>query len=427
MGFAEWDSRQDGALSDRWIDWRDKGLSPRFDGISLASLGQLGACVLGDEASTPLAVLHRGALEHNARRMRSYCMEHGVELAPHGKTTMSPELINLQLANGAWGITAATIWQARALRAFGVRRILLANELLDPPGLQWLARELDNDDSFDFLCYVDSVAGVALMTEALAATRSSRPINVLVEVGFAGGRTGCRTLEGATQLAAAVAESPHLRLRGVGCFEGVLASGRSPADLERVADFLLDVRRVAERLLDDGYVNDDFVVTAGGSAFFDLVVEVLNQPPFQLVLRSGCYITHDHGAYARMSPLSAGDSVGRPLRAALEVWGRVISFPEPSLTIVDVGKRDVSHDSDLPLPLKIFRRSSTRPQPVEGLRVLKLNDQHAYLEVGTASSVQVGDLIGFGISHPCTTFDKWPVLSLVDEDYAIVGAARTFF
>jgi D-serine deaminase-like pyridoxal phosphate-dependent protein len=428
-----------------------KGLWPRV-ASPLASV-QLGAPALGDDTTTPLALLRRTAVEHNAATMRDYCAAHGVDLAPHGKTTMSPELMALQLAEGAWGMTAATIRQVAVLRRFGVDRIILANELVDPPGLRWLARELQRDPGLEFLCYVDSAAGVDLMTDVLDAAGFAGQVDVLVEVGVQGGRTGCRTLVEVTAVADRVLRSARLRLRGVAAFEGIFADpgsakraveprqnlgpgvfgGRSPETVARIGSFLEHVRTALSRLIDADLLPDDreAILTAGGSGFFDRVVEVLttgwgSRPPVRVVLRSGCYLTHDHGGYRRMSPLDA-QRVPGGLRPAIEVWGRVVSHPERGLAFADVGRRDVSHDSDLPRALLHRRRDDDRSLPLDGVTVTALNDQHAYLQTAVPSPLRVGDLVGFGISHPCTTFDKWRALLVVEDDDTIAGLVHTWF
>jgi D-serine deaminase-like pyridoxal phosphate-dependent protein len=143
--------------------------------------------------------------------------------------------------------------------------------------------------------------------------------------------------------------------------------------------------------------------------------------PTRVVLRSGCYLTHDHAHYAELSPLSDR------LRPALELWAEVISRPEDGLAILCFGKRDAPYDLELPIPLAVRRRARGL-EPVERgrLTVRELDDQHAYVDVD-GIALEVGDLVGLGISHPCTAFDKWRLLPLVDEDYRVTGGIRTFF
>lgn len=385
--------------------------------------------LLAGDLLLPAVVLRETALEHNVRLMADFCAARGVSLAPHGKTTMAPQIFARQLAAGAWGMTAATISQVRAYRAWGVRRVVMANELVQPAALAWLAGELDGDPDFSFLCLVDSLAGVERMTRALGAVGARRPVPVLVELGAPGTRAGARTLEDALAVARAVLASPALELAGVEGYEGTIGGERSPETLARVDAFLERLASLARLLGREGAFagRDELVVTAGGSAFFDKVVERLAAldgagPPVRLVLRSGCYVTHDHGMYAALSPLASADG----LRPALELWGEVLSLPEPDLVIVGLGKRDASYDVDLPVPL-VSARDGGQPVPLEGRAVVtQLNDQHAYLRVPGAT-LAIGDLVGCGISHPCTTFDKWRVIPTIDDSYNVTGGIRTFF
>ena len=117
------------------------------------------------------------------------------------------------------------------------------------------------------------------------------------------------------------------------------------------------------------------------------------------------------------------------LQPALQVWAVVQSLPEPGRAICAFGKRDVSFDIDLPRA-ELWHRpglpAAAQPAPA-GLAVVKLNDQHAFVDGAGTAALAVGDLLGFGISHPCTTFDKWPLLLEVDDAFNVVGAIRTCF
>ena len=133
------------ALADQPVDWRFKGLPVAWSGLTPAQICARGADLFDAGPLGPVCVLRAGAVEHNLAVMAEWCAAHRVELAPHGKTHMSPQLLAKQFAAGACAVTAATISQVRTFRAFGVRDVLLANELVDPAGLAWLAAELDTD------------------------------------------------------------------------------------------------------------------------------------------------------------------------------------------------------------------------------------------------------------------------------------------
>ena len=404
-----------------------KGVPP--DGpLTLRELGARGLNVLDGDLILPVMVLKESALAHNIAVMADWCAGRGVLLAPHGKTTMAPQLYARQLEAGAWAITAATIGQVRVMRAFGVPRVLMANELVQPAGLRWLAAELAADPGFEALCLVDGLAGVARMEEALAgAPDPARPVAVLVELSRPGARTGARSAETARAVARAVGESAALELAGVEGYEGSIAHDRTPEALARVRAHLREVAELARALDGEGAFSgrEEVVVSAGGSVFFDEVADALAglelSKPTRVVLRSGCYLTHDHAHYARLSPL------GDRLRPALELWAEVISLPEDGLAILCFGKRDAPYDLELPIPLAVRRRAGAL-EPLEPgrLTVHDTDDQHAYVDVDGVT-LEVGDLVGLGISHPCTAFDKWRLLPLVDDDYRVTGGVRTFF
>ncbi|GAA1339236.1 amino acid deaminase [Catellatospora bangladeshensis] len=410
------------AIRHERLDWRFKGMPASAFGATIGEVADRRLDLFADGFVGPLVVLDAAALEHNLTTMATWCAEHGVLLAPHGKTTMAPQLFARQLDHGAWGLSAANTSQLRVYRAFGVRRVLLSNQLLDPAGLAWVAAELAADPSFEFTCWVDSVAGVERMTEALGSPR--RPVDVLVELGAPGGRTGARDAGTALEVARAAVRSPALRLVGVSGYEGALAHDASAPSLAKVDGYLGDFREfvVAAREL---FEVDEPILTAGGSAYFDQVAAALTGPwpfPVRPVLRSGAYVTHDDGFYRGISPFGRG--AGEPLRPALRAWAQVVSRPEPELALLTMGKRDVSFDEGLPEP-QVVRGRDGAERPADGA-VTALNDQHAFLRLPAGSAVEVGDWVGFGLSHPCTVFDKWQLLPVVDGT-TVVDLVRTYF
>lgn len=378
----------------------------------------------------PLLLLRESALEHNLREMAEFCAAAGVRLAPHGKTPMAPQLAARQLDAGAWGITVASIDQLRVFREAGAERLLLANELVNPLGIRWLADELDADPSFTAYCYVDSVEGVALLDRVLTEHAAQRPLPVLIELGHPGGRTGARTVATALAVAERAAATTTLRIAGVAGYEGGLGHEATPASLAAVADFCSAMRELTATLHARGWLGTDAVLTAGGSAYFDVVTRVLTagwSAEFTptVVLRSGAYLTHDHGFYASITP-STRDGAAPVLRPALELWAPVLSRPEPGLAILGVGKRDVSYDEGLPVALSV-RHLDGRIDADPPFQVTAVNDQHSYLAIPDDALLAPGDLVCLGISHPCTTFDKWRVIPLFDDADNAIDAIHTFF
>jgi D-serine deaminase-like pyridoxal phosphate-dependent protein len=405
---------------------------PGVAAVTGAGLAGAGATLFGGALSFPLLALRDTAVAHNISQLARFTAANGVGLAPHAKTTMAPQLFARQLAAGAWGLTAATIEQVMVYRQFGVRRVLLANELLDPAAIGWLAAELRADPEFEFCCYVDSLGGVELLDQVLAGipgwTETGRRLDVLVELGYPGGRTGCRTQAQARAVAAAAAGTPVLAVAGVAGYEGGLGHHRTAEVLAAVEAWCRQLLELLREFGSAGVLAGSGLVTAGGSAFPDVVARVFAERPAGVtaLLRSGSYITHDHGLYAELSPFTAAAGSDYALRPALELWARVLSRPEPGLAVLALGRRDVGFDSGLPIPDGV-RTGHGETRPGRDLRVSQLNDQHAYLEVPAEHPLKPGDLVRLGISHPCTTLDRWRHLVLLDDDDRVLDVITTFF
>lgn len=417
-----------------------KGLPPVRGGFATRDIATQGWNLLAGDLPMPVAVVKAAALAHNVVALPSYLARAGMELAPHGKTTMCPQLFERQLDAGAWGITVATIHQAALLDEIAVPRILIANQLVGRAEIGMLAAMSRRSPERHFYVLVDSIEGARALNDGFAVEAGAPPARALIEMGFAGGRCGVRDGAQGLALARAIAAMDHVELRGVEGYEGLIVGHDPVADAVAVDSYLHDVVALFEAIHDDGLFADprEVLLSAGGSAYFDLVTRQFaskSRPGLVSIVRSGCYVTHDSGFYRRLLGEIAARGVAGPaptLRPALEIWTRVLSVPEPARAILSAGKRDVSFDIDLPVPLLWFRPGvHDRPQPLHGVSLTKLSDQHAYLDLDSDGAapldLAVGDLVALGISHPCTTFDKWPLLIEVDDSYTVVGGLRTWF
>lgn len=392
-----------------------KGFAARAAGLRLSEVGDAGLRL--SDMSTPVLTVHEAALAHNEATVFSWAAEQGVLLAPHGKTTMAPALWQRLLDAGAWGISVATPWQAEVAVQAGVATVLIANGLTDVDAARRLGALLAADDDLRILCWADSVATIELLADA--HIDAARPLDVLVELGGMGGRTGARTVAEGEEIARAISSTPGLRLAGVTGYEGPFGPDRSEASVAAVDAFLATLVDLHSRLdYADGIRP---VVSAGGSAFPDRAAAVLaplGGEDVDVVLRSGAFQIHDDGFYSRMSPF--GPITGTsPLRSAMHAWARVVSHPEPQLALLDAGRRDVPFDLDLPVA-----------QSVDG-EITALNDQHAFLRLADGATVKTGDVVRLGLSHPCTAFDKWRVVAIIDDpdapDPRVIGAVATCF
>ncbi|WP_043679742.1 amino acid deaminase [Streptomyces xylophagus] len=413
-------------LAGERVDHRFKGLPPDADGRTVAELSAQRRNLFTGGFTTPVLALSAERLEHNLRLMETYATRHGLAFAPHGKTSMAPQLFHRQLAHGAWGITLAVPHQVRVARQFGIARIFLANELVDPAALKWISAQLDTDDDFRFICYVDSVRGVELMDAALRG--AARPLDVVVELAAGeGARTGARTEAECAAVADAVAAVGTLRLVGVAGYEGEVPQ----ANPERVHAWLRRLTALAVDFDKGGRFQgvEEIVVSAGGSAWFDAVADVfaelpeLSLPALKL-LRSGAYVSHDDGHYSEVTPFTRIPEEGT-LEPAFRLWAQIVSRPSPEQAFANAGKRDAAYDLDLPFA-QVVRRDGTE-RPATGVEVTGLSDQHTWLRTTAEADLEVGDWIGLGLSHPCTSFDKWQLIPVAEADGTVVDYIRTFF
>ncbi|WP_262702960.1 MULTISPECIES: alanine racemase [Streptomyces] len=418
------------ALARERVDHRFKGLPPNAEGLTVGELAAERRSLFTGGFTTPVLALSAEALEHNLVAMERYSAAHGLAFAPHGKTSLAPQLFERQLAHGAWGITAAVPTQVRIYRAFGIQRIFLANEVVDAAALHWLAAELDADPDFRFIAYVDSVRGVELMDAALREAGARRPVDVVVELGGGeGARTGVRTEAECAAVADAVAAAGTLRLVGVAGYEGEVPE----ADGERVRAWLRRLTALAADFDAAGRFEDvdEVVVSAGGSAWFDAVADVfaelptLSRPVLKL-LRSGAYVSHDDGHYRHITPFNRVPEEGE-LHPAFRLWAQVVSRPEPGQAFLNAGKRDAAYDLDMPEPQLIRSARDTTTRPATGLTITALSDQHAWVSVADGTRLEVGDWVALGLSHPCTSFDKWQLIPVAESDGTVTDYIRTFF
>jgi D-serine dehydratase len=364
----------------------------------------------------PIMVLKESALNNNIAQMMSFCNSVKAELAPHVKTTMSPQLAKMQIAAGASALTVANFWQASIFLKFGFKNLIIANEVLDPMAIAAIAK-INKLKQAEIIFYVDSILALEIIQKH---TPSEGEQNLFIEIGTENGRGGVRELSLVEQLAQRIRTDKRLNLIGVTGFEGaVLDAARGRRGEKKISKFCQKIVAAAE--LAYPYKSDQpFVISAGGSAYFDIVARELNkfEKPRRLLLRSGGYITHDHKYYEEIYPFAATD---RSFQPAIEVWAQVISKPEQDFGVLNLGKRDIGNDLHNPIPIKSYDGQVKSFSAV----IEKLNDQHGYLR--TSADFQLAQLIGLGISHPCTTFDKWRLVPLVNDNYDVVDCLQTFF
>ncbi|BDA56905.1 amino acid deaminase [Raoultella ornithinolytica] len=387
------------------------------------------ANLLSEEVCLPAALVKKTALENNIAWMQRYADTRGVSLAPHGKTTMTPWIFQAQQRAGAWGIGVGSAWQASAAMASGIERVLMVNQLVGQANMQVVSQLKAHYRAVDFLCCVDSLANARTLSAFFSARQQT--LDVLIELGVPGGRCGCRSVDAALALAQEVATLPGLTLRGLELYEGVL-HGDDPQP--QVEALLRQAAGLACQMAP--LVEGEFILTGAGTVWYDVVCNVwlAAQKPdrCRVVIRPGCYITHDVGIYeiARQE-LIARDPIacdlGGDLTSALGLMAMVQSVPEADRAVVNFGKRDCAFDAGLPQPVAHYRHGKALPLQADEIVSVGIMDQHCMLRLAPGCDVQVGDIVLFGTSHPCLTFDKWKTLLLVDDEYNVLEELDTLF
>jgi len=409
-----------------------KKISPQAKG--------LGKCdsdawdILAEDVSLPVAVLYQDRIENNLNWMQKFSNASHVKLAPHGKTTMTPDLFEQQMNAGAWAMTFATAHQVKVAYQHGVKRIIMANQLVGKQNMQIIADLLSNKD-VEFYCVVDSVDNV----DQLGAffKNSNLHLNILLEIGVSGGRCGCRSTEQIDAVVQAIANHEHLLLSGIEFYEGVI-HGQNAESLIRT--FLTYVIHLTHDLLaNNKFSTTSVILTGAGSAWYDVVSDMFMNASLDEaivpVIRPGCYIIHDTGIYqdaqnAVLSRSQIGCDLGGDLQSTLEVWAYVQSIPESDLAVIGMGKRDVAFDDGMPTAELLFRPNGSEKKPKHIDREWKVTavmDQHAFLKFPQGADIKVGDMIAFSTSHPCLTFDKWRNILMIDQDYKVKEILPTYF
>ncbi|MFT4132535.1 alanine racemase [Labrys sp. (in: a-proteobacteria)] len=422
------------------IDDRMRGFPAGHAPLPLAEIGRQGWKPYDGTMSLPLMSLDRPAFDGNVALMMRYVRDHGVAIAPHAKTPMSTDIAKELLEAGAWGMTVADIRQASVLLKAGFDRLILANEIGGKAAARRLAALLAGHPQAQMHVFVDSAELADSLLEIWQARDDLPPLGLLLEVGA--GRAGARTIEAAQAILDAIlaGENAGIRLSGIGAYEGAAATADPEESIRRIDELMALTVETHHLVRNRVGTERPLILTAGGSVFFDRVIAGLGlaykgDAATTLVLRSGAIFFHDHGVYER--GLAALDgrsgfelsgetiSASRGFKPVLRVWAEVLSRPEPDLAICGMGLRDVAIDQGLPRPLALYREGR-RIGALDAAAVARLNDQHAFVTTG-GGDLRIGDVIEFGLSHPCTCLDRHALVYGLDVDGTVIGAFATSF
>lgn len=410
---------------------------PTGTSTPLEDVSSLGLEPASGNMPLPALTLDEEKFRANVKLMLDYCSSNGLLIAPHAKTPMAPGLAKQIIAAGAWGVSVANIQQAAVMLSHGIRRLILANEVGGRKSGERLGALLARYPDAECLAFADSPACIDALAAASAV--SNKPMSVLLELGA--GRAGIRNLASLQALASyAQQRADSIAIKGIAAYEGSAEAATEKLKTDKIRE-LLKLAMHGARFVKQELGLDEVIVSAGGSSYFDLVCDAAAQaelPGLVTILRSGAIFFFDHGTYEqsfqrlrnRADGLTRESTLSNTkFSPALRVWAEILSNPEPGLYICGMGKRDVSHDIDLPRPLAFYRDGRTLGvDPTHtGFSITQLNDQHAFLHASSqAPELRPGDVVEFGISHPCTCIDKWRLILGIREG-RVASAYKTYF
>jgi D-serine dehydratase len=408
--------------------------------LKASDVAQLELSPADGRMNLPLLSLDIPTYEANRSAMLRVCKENACKIAPHAKTPMSPVLARDLVEHGAWGPSVADLRQADAMLRHRLQRVLIANEIGGRAAAQRLATLLRRYPDSQVFLFIDSTKMLSALGDIWKQDAELPVLRLLIDVGCGRGGTNSQgEVEALLQGHSKIAE-PRFILAGVACYEGT-ANRPDATELDVALTELFNRTHKTLGAVRAAVGPDQpLILSAGGSSLFDEVISRCS-PILQdvencaLLLRSGACFFSDHGpirdrlrAVASRKLLSerSCSEIATAFSPALRLWAEVLSAGSNQNVICGVGLRDVAHDQGLPVPVALWRDGAKLAHLEGAAETLRLNDQHAFVRV-TDVTVDIGDVIEFGIRHPCTTIDKHDLIYGLNSDGKVVAVLRTFF
>ncbi|QGY33190.1 alanine racemase [Pantoea cypripedii] len=417
-----------------------RGFPPGAEPVASTDIASRNWSPVTGEMALPLLSLDLQTFNDNVDAMMSIVKSHGAKIAPHGKTPMSPVLARQMVDSGAWGTSVADLRQAEVMLAGGLNKILLANQIGGHAAVTRLAGLLRKYPKAELLLFVDTPEFIDALEEQYAQEPSLPPLGLLIEISC--GRGGVST-EG--EFAAMLHRidsnnDERLTLQGIAFYEGTCMKEDIHETEENLKKLFERVDKSLFLLKEVFGDQENVIISAGGSSLFDYVIEYFTRarekyPTIQLLLRSGaCFFSDNGNIRARLGRIAGRGKLGKEssmiiasfFKPTLRLWAEVISRNGESIAICGLGMRDSSIDQGVPIPLALWRGGNKVADIMDKSQTVKLNDQHAFIDIHE-EEFRVGDVIEFGIRHPCTCIDKHDIIYGLNQNVTVTAAYKTFF
>ncbi|MFB6099490.1 MAG: alanine racemase [Salinibacter sp.] len=371
------------------------------------------------DLSTPALLVEQSRLQRNITAMQSKADANDVTLRPHVKTHKSVALARHQRAEGAEGLTVATVKEAETFVDAGFEDVRVAYPVTGRDKHERL-QGLREDATVSFT--VDTVAGAEQASAVYA--EAGRPIDVLMEVDVGHGRCGVHwsDADAAVRLAEHVTSLPGLRLAGLLTHAGQAYDGPSGDETEAEA-LRRAVRHERDRMLSVAHHLHDANVPAAKPGAFEISVgstpsmsafENAERDGFRVTeIRPGNYVMHD-AIQVALGAASLDD-------CALTVLTTVISTQSkpggPDRAFVDAGKKVFTTDTGYGTDgYGIALADAEVMVPSPDVQVDHMSEEHGWMRVGPDVDLEVGDRLRIVPNHACVTVANQNRLHVVDAD-----------
>jgi len=420
-----------------------KGI-PFVKNIKLKNIKKAKLNIIKENVQFPILTLDKNKLENNINILKSFAKRNSLNLAPHCKTFMSPQIINEYFRND-WGVTISNNQQLSSIVKLNLKNIIYGNLIINRENLIQYLKICKKYKNISNIYYcIDSSYGLKLLMNLIETTNYKNDIKILIELGFKNGRCGIRDFDSFKKILKIYNRKiSNITISGLFFYEGAIASNDKRVISNKIENIIKLTKLCHEELIRENlYKNKNNIITAGGSVYFDLVTKYYHKYSFtnnpKLIIRPGSFIAYGHGYYEKKIDdikkrkiikkyISSKENIFLP---SLLIWSHVISINDDGKAIINFGKRDVSFDLGNPIPISIYRKNNFFKKIKNDknlINVYKLNDQHAFLKYHKSLNLKIGDLISFGVSHPCITFDKWKYFYMINSKTEIINIYKTFF
>lgn len=331
------------------------------------------------DLDTPALLMDLDVMERNISEMARFTRSAGVGLRPHIKNHMSPFIARKQLEAGAAGFCCQTITEAEIVASWGIRDILITNEVV---GRAKIRRLIGLRSYTNVMVVVDDVANAGELSEAALA--SGRSLDVFIDVDTGYHRCGVMPFEPALRFAQGLIGLKGLHLKGINGYSPMHET--DPKARREKQELMLNASVGTRTMLQEKGIPVD-ILSAGCTSVYDIAATYPGVTEIQ------------PGTYALMD-LNNKEIVGTTpadLNYSLTVLATVISRPTDDRIVVDAGNKTLAVEHCLPIP-----------KGVDGAELFRLSAEHSRIRAeGPSRKLKVGDMIELLVSYCDGTVNRW--------------------